>query len=91
MFGFKEIGTKDGVFDLGNAAGSLIFIYVLVIAFPIDDSDKTDQDDGLGCSGTHCFQNIFIAAAAINFFAFLLSILLNCWLKDMRIKFPGKY
>ena len=91
MFGKKDIGKKEGVFDLGNAFGSFLFVYGLIIAFPVDDSAKTDQDDGLGCRGAHCFQNIFITASAINAFAFLLSIPLNHWLIDMRIRFPGAY
>ena len=65
MFGVKYIATNDGIFDFSNAVGSLVFVFVLVTLFPVDDSDReegVDDDDALGCSGAHCFQKVFFGA-----------------------------
>ena len=91
MFGRKYIATNDGMFDLANSFGSLVFVFVLVTIFPVDDSDKTDQDDGIGCTGTHCFKYVFVASSVLCFVVFVCSLFLNHWLLKMRRMFPGSY
>ena len=94
MFGVKYIATNDGVFDFSNAVGSLVFVFVLVTIFPVDDSDADDggdDDDSLGCSGAHCFQKVFFGASFLCFVAFLMSVPLNLWLLRKRKEFPNLY
>lgn len=50
MFGKEYLSTNDGMFDVASSAGSFAFVFGLTAVFPVDDSDKTDEDDGLGCS-----------------------------------------
>jgi MFS family permease len=94
MFGVKYIATNDGIFDFSNAVGSLVFVFVLVSLFPVDDSElaeDADDDDALGCSGAKCFQNVFFGASALCFVAFLMSIPLNLWLLRKRKLAPNLY
>eukprot|EP00603_Paraphysomonas_imperforata_P000826 CAMPEP_0114429212 /NCGR_PEP_ID=MMETSP0103-20121206/9355_1 /TAXON_ID=37642 ORGANISM="Paraphysomonas imperforata, Strain PA2" /NCGR_SAMPLE_ID=MMETSP0103 /ASSEMBLY_ACC=CAM_ASM_000201 /LENGTH=542 /DNA_ID=CAMNT_0001598513 /DNA_START=331 /DNA_END=1959 /DNA_ORIENTATION=+ len=94
MFGVKYIATNDGIFDFSNAVGSLVFVFVLVTIFPVDDSEldpEREDDDALGCSGAKCFQNVFFGASFLCFVAFLMSVPLNSWLIEKRKESPNLY
>jgi hypothetical protein len=81
LFGTSDLMVNDAIFDLCSAVGSFSMAYGLVAAFPVERNQ--DDDDGLGCVGAECFQNIFIASGSLAVAACVCALFLAQYVRKV--------